>query len=170
MRRPNHDPHSSSPAPALAPTLSLPLSPWLPLRAPIHANPKLALASCHATLVLHLAIGVAAGPSVIAERDAARRVIFAGRSARVFVLERGHRLRLLVRERPRRSVEGELPEAHFSVADELGRLVFRLLIEPPVPATATLVGGDRRVEVGPVALLVVVGASLGLFKAGSACN
>jgi hypothetical protein len=140
------------------------------LRAPIHTNPKLALASCHTALVFHLAIRIAAGPSIIAERDAPRRVILAGGRTRVLVLEGRDRLRVLARKRPRRPVERELLETHFGVADELRRLVLGLLIEPSAPTTATLIQGYRGVEVGAVALLVVISASLGLFKAGSACN
>ena len=86
------------------------------------------------------------------------------------MLARRDRLWLLVRKRPRRPVDGQLLQAHFCVANEFGRLILRLLVEPVAPAVSALIGGHRWIEVGAVALLVVVGASLGLFKAGSACN
>ena len=139
-------------------------------RATIHTNPKLALASRDASLVLHVAIRIASGPAVIAERDASRCLVLAGRGARVLMLARRDRLWLLARQRPRRPVYSQLLQAHFGVADELRRLIFRLLIKPVAPAAPTLIRGHRWIEVGAVALLVVVGASLGLFKAGSACN
>jgi hypothetical protein len=97
-------------------------------------------------------------------------MILPGRSSRILVLVRWDGLRLLARERPRRSVDGELLEAHFGVADELRRLILRLLIEPAGPAATALIQGHRWIEIGAVALLVVVSAPLGLFKTRSACN
>jgi hypothetical protein len=91
-------------------------------------------------------------------------------SSWILVLARGDGLRLLARERPRRSVDGELLEAHFGVADELRGLILRLLVEPAGPAATALIRGHRWIEVGAVALLVVAGAPLSLFKTRSACN
>ena len=64
----------------------------------------------------------------------------------------------------------KLIEAHFRVADTLGRVAFDSVREPGAPARPPLLERHRRIVVGAVALLVALCARLGLFKARSACN
>jgi hypothetical protein len=141
------------------------------LRAPIDTHPKLTRTRSHAALVVHRAVGIALRPPIIAQRIARRRLILRGRRARVLVLVRGNGLGFVFGgERSRRPVDREIPEPHFGVSDALGRLVLGMLAEPATPALAALIRRHCGVVIGAVALLVVLGASLGLFKAGSACN
>jgi hypothetical protein len=73
-------------------------------------------------------------------------------------------------ERPCRTIDSEVPEPHFGVADALGRLIVGMLSQPATPTVTPLLGGHRWVVIGAVALLVGLDGPLGLFKAGSACN
>ena len=94
-----------------------------------------------------------------------------GRGAGILVLVRRNGLGFVFgRQRPSRSVDGELPQAHFGIADALWWLVLRMLVDPDAPTVTPLLGGHRWVVIGAVALLVGLDGSLGLFKAGSACN
>jgi len=140
------------------------------LRTPIDANPKLALTRRHAGLALQVAVAVAVGPAVVAERVAAGHLVFARRRSWVFVLVARHGLRRVDGEWPGRSVDGELIQAHFGVAESLGGLIRGMRSKPTCPAAAPLRRGHGGVVVGAVALLVRLLASLRLFKAVSACN
>ena len=98
-------------------------------------------------------------------------LIFGGGRPWVFVLVGGEGLGDVVGwKRAGGAVDGKLFEAHFGVPDPLGGLCGATRLEPSGPACAALIGAHRRVVVGAVALLVCLLASLGLFKAGSACN
>jgi hypothetical protein len=68
-------------------------------------------------------VAVAVGPAVVADGIAAGQLVFTRRRSWVFVLIARHGLRLVDGEWPGRSVDGELLEAHFRVADSLGWLV-----------------------------------------------
>lgn len=98
-------------------------------------------------------------------------MILRGWGAGILVLVRRNGLGFVFGgERPRGSVDGELSQAHFGIADALWWLILRMLVDPDAPTVTPLLGGHRRVVIGAVALLVGLDGSLGLFKAGSACN
>ena len=113
---------------------------------------------------------VAPSPASVAKRVTRRGLVLGGRWALIVVRAHGDRLRWMARERFRRAVDPELLQAHLGVADALQGLVLRAFGEPAAPAVVTPIRGHRRVVVGAVALLVSLDASLGLFKARSACN
>lgn len=159
------------------PSQPSPRPPTAPVRAPpsisrasVHADPILAFTRSHAALVLHFAVSVAARPPIVAERITRGNLILARRRTWILMLVRWNRLGLLAGERPCRAVDRQLSEALFRIPHTLRRLILRILVEPAAPAHATLIRGHRWVVVRPVALLVVIGASLCLFKARSACN
>ena len=115
-------------------------------------------------------MAVARGPMVVAERRAGRGRVLGGWRTRILVLVSGRRSHFRVRKRSRRAIDRELLEPHLRVADTLRRIVFNPLVEPGAPALPSLFDADGGIVVGSVTLLVALRASLGLFKARSACN
>ncbi len=151
---PSTDSRRGRPTPAAAPATrrrpvrQSPVSRFFPrpgcLRTPIHANPKLALTGRHAGLALQVAVAVAVGPAVVAERVAAGQLVFARRRSWVCVLIARHGLRLVDGEWPGRSVDGELIEAHFGVAESLGGLVCGMRSQAILPSSGAAARGSRR--------------------------